>query len=151
MATVQPPPKPAPASKYDAFVESRLAKARGRIRSLDVAAALLGLVAITLGFALVMAVVDRSLELAPLFRQLAFAGYLLGSALYLAFALVRPLSRRLNPYYAARQMEQVIPGAKNSVVNLVNLRDPTLPPALHDPFAPPPPPPPPHPPLHPPT
>jgi hypothetical protein len=130
MATVQPPPKPAPASKYDAFVESRLARARSRIRSLDVAAALLGFVAITLGFALVMAVVDRSLELAPLFRQLAFAGYLLCSALYLTFALILPLSRRLNPYYAARQMEQVIPGAKNSVVNWLDLRERKLPAAI---------------------
>jgi collagen type III alpha len=130
MATVQPPPKPAPASKYDAFVESRLAKARGRIRTLDVAVALLGFVAITLGFALVMAVVDRSLELAPLFRQLAFGGYLLGSALYLTFALILPLSRRLNPYYAARQMEQVIPGAKNSVVNWLDLRERKLPAAI---------------------
>jgi hypothetical protein len=130
MATVQPPPKPAPASKYDAFVESRLAKARGRIRSLDVAVALLGFGAITIGFALAMVVVDHTLELAPLFRQLAFVGYLAVSAVYLAFALVLPLSRRLNPYYAARQMEQVIPGAKNSVVNWLDLRERKLPAAI---------------------
>src|SRR5207248_10516122 len=38
--------------------------------------------------------------------------------------------RRLNPYYAARQVETVLPGAKNSVINWLDLRHEPMPSAF---------------------
>src|SRR5262249_46784377 len=115
----------------DAVVEGQLARARGRIRSLDATVGVLGFLAGTLAYAAVLTLVDRWLLLAPLTRQLIFAGYLVAAAGYLGFALVRPLCRRLNPYYAAREVERSIPGAKNSVVNWLDLHDEPLPAAIH--------------------
>jgi collagen type III alpha len=131
MATVHDKTKPVPAARYDAVVEAQLARARGRIRSLDATVGVLGFLAGTLAYAAIMTLVDRWLELAPLTRQLVFAGYLLAAAVYLGFALILPLCRRLNPYYAAREVERSLPGAKNSVVNWLDLHDEPLPAAIH--------------------
>src|SRR5882762_595731 len=48
---------------------------------------------------------------------------MIGSAVYLALFVLRPLTWRINPYYAARQLEKELPGAKNSVVNWIDLHD----------------------------
>src|SRR5207245_6119949 len=44
--------------------------------------------------------------------------------------IVWPLCRRINPYYAARRIEETLPQAKNSVVNWLDLHDETLAPAF---------------------
>ena len=67
--------KPVPSAKYEGFVGEQLRRARQRIRTLDVSSALLGLLSITLAYGLLMALLDRALELSPLSRQLAFACY----------------------------------------------------------------------------
>src|SRR5436309_3560536 len=131
MATDLHPVKPASASKYETFAEEQLARAQQRIRLLDLSAALLGLLAVTLGYGLLMALGDRWLGLPALARQAAFGLYLLGAAAYLAVTVVLPLSRRVNPYYAARRLEATLPGAKNSVVNWLDLRRQNLPAPIH--------------------
>jgi hypothetical protein len=122
MATDLQPVKPAPALKYDAFVEAQLRRARQRIRGLDLAAAGLGFLALTLGYGLAMALCDRWLELPSLARQGSFALYLLAAVAYLSLTLILPLFRRINPYYAARKLEVTLPECKNSVVNWLDLR-----------------------------
>ncbi|MGH7223136.1 MAG: hypothetical protein ACRELF_07910, partial [Gemmataceae bacterium] len=119
-----------PASKYDAFVAAQLARAEGRIRLLDLTAGLLGLAALSLAFVVGMVLCDSKLLLAPHTRQLALYGFLAGGAVYLFFAVFRPLRLRVNPYYAARQVEQQLPHAKNSIVNWVDLHRQQLPPAI---------------------
>ncbi len=119
--------RPSPVSKYETFVEEQLARARNRIRLLDLAAAGLGFLIVTLGYGLLMAVLDRLLELSSLVRQAAFGLYLVGAVVYLGFVVSRVLLRRVNPLYAAKQVEQSLPGAKNSVVNYLDLRDQDLP------------------------
>src|SRR5437762_860158 len=84
MATVQ---EPRPASRHDAFVETQLARARGRIRACDVAVAALGLVSGTLAFGLLMLLVDRTWVLPAGIRQTAFIGFLVGAAVYAVVAL----------------------------------------------------------------
>jgi hypothetical protein len=121
---------PAPA-KYDAFVAAQLGRAEGRIRTLDLAAALLGFVAATLVFAVLMAAIDSRWNLSAGARQTALWLYLIGAAGYLFFLVLLPLRRRINPYYAARKVEATVPGAKNSVINWVDLHDQKLPPAIH--------------------
>src|SRR5437899_2009714 len=112
MATDLHQVKPAPAvNKYEAFVEAQLARARVRVRSLDLTGAALGLLILTLAYGLILALCDRWLELSPLARQAAFAVYAAGAMVYLGLLIVRPLCRQINPYYAARRLEQTIPEA----------------------------------------
>jgi hypothetical protein len=121
------------AARSEAFVEQQLAKARLRIRTLDVTAALLGFLALTFLFAVVAALADRwAGGLSAGARQFALVAYLLTSLAYLGVALVWPLLRSVNPYYAARKVEQTLPNAKNSVVNWLDLHSQSLPPAFRN-------------------
>src|SRR5689334_10544647 len=104
--------RPTPAGKYESFVEEHLARARSRIRGLDLAAAGLGFVIGTLAYGLGMALLDRWLELPAWVRQAAFGLYAGTAVAYLGLVLALLFFRRVNPYYAARQVEQVLPGAK---------------------------------------
>jgi len=133
MATVQPPPAASSAAappKHELFVEEQLRHARRRIRNLDLLAASLGFLVGTLVYGLGMILLDRWLNLPSLIRQVALGVYVVGAAAYILFAMVRPLMRQINPYYAARKVEQFVPGAKNSVINWLDLRDRKLPPAI---------------------
>jgi hypothetical protein len=130
MATDLAQAKAAATSKHDAFVQAQLARTEKRIRALDLTAALLGLAAGTLAYAVVMALIDRWLALPQGVRQAGFVVYLVAAAAYLTAFVVLPLSRRINPYFAARQLERTLPGAKNSVVNWLDLHAEDLPPAI---------------------
>src|SRR5437660_908607 len=130
MATDLRKTKPASPGKYESFVEEQLARARKRIRTLDTVSAGLVFLAGTLAFLLLMVWLDKAFGLSEAFRQIALAGYGIAAAVYLGVALVWPLCRNLNPYFAARQLEQSVGGAKNSVVNWLDLRAEPLPPAI---------------------
>jgi hypothetical protein len=130
MATDLEPSRATPLTKYETFVTTQLALAERRIRLLDLTTALLGLLAGTTIYALLMAIGDRWLSFSDATRQLAFAVYLVGAAVYLALMVVRPLRRQVNPYYAARRVEQTLPGAKNSVVNWLDLHQAEVPTAI---------------------
>src|SRR5205814_5356424 len=121
------PGRPSPAGRSEASVARQLHPARQRIRLLDVTASLLGWAIVTLIYGLAMVVTDRALELPALVRQGAFVGYLLLSAAYLGVTLIRPLCRSVNPYFAALQVEQTLPKAKNSVINWLDLHEQPLP------------------------
>src|SRR5438876_6107080 len=130
MATDLHPVKPTPAAKkHEAFVAAQLARARSRIRTLDLVAAGLGLLVLTLLYGLVLALCDRWFELSALARQSAFALYAVGGLVYLGLWGLRPLFRPINPYYAARRLERTIPEAKNSVVNWLDLHQQAIAPA----------------------
>jgi hypothetical protein len=122
--------KSAPANKHDAFVAGQLAQAEKRIRLLDLLAGLLGYAALSLAFLVGMVVGDSKLMLSPLLRQTALYLFLAGSGVYWFCVVLRPLRLRVNPYYAARQVEQLLPHAKNSIVNWVDLHEQPLPPAI---------------------
>ena len=47
--------------------------------------------------------------------------YVLAAAAYLVLLVVRPLRWSVNPYYAARQLEQTLPGSRNHVINWIDL------------------------------
>src|SRR5262249_47648213 len=130
MATAAEPSKTVATPKYEAFVEKQLTKARQRIRILDMAAAGLGLLVLILLYAVGMAVLDHWLTLPLGARQFALLFLAAVIVAYVAVAFVRPLLRQVNPYYAARQVEQTLPGAKNSLVNWLDLRLQKLSPAI---------------------
>jgi hypothetical protein len=130
MATDLGQGKVAAPAKYDAFVAAQLARAQRRILFFDLTAGLLGFLAILLTYAAVMATCDKALTLSDVTRQTALALFALTSAVYLWLTVGRPLWRGVNPYFAARRMEQILPGSKNSVVNWLDLSRQTLPPAI---------------------
>jgi collagen type III alpha len=121
---------PGPVLKYETFVEEQLGRARRRIRALDLAAASLGFLIITLAYGLATAVLDRLLALPPVVRQVSFVLYVLGCLTYLGVTVLVPLCRQINPYFAALQVEHSLPGAKNSVINWLDLRRQQLPVAI---------------------
>jgi hypothetical protein len=130
MAKLRDPVKPESGVKYENFVEQKLAQARGRIRALDLTAGFLGLLVGTMTFALVMGWLDRWFQFSLTTRQWALGLYGVAAMVYIGFVFLRPLLRPLNPYYAARRVEYVLPGAKNSVINWLDLRHETLPSAI---------------------
>jgi collagen type III alpha len=117
-------------AKHDAFVLAQLARAEKRIRALDLAAALFGFAALGCAFVVAAALCDRAWSLPAWVRQLSLGGFLLGGAVYLYVTLARPLWYRVNPYYAAQHVEHTMPGAKNSVINWLDLQQEKLPPAI---------------------
>lgn len=130
MATDLGPSRATPSAKHEAYVSAQLARAERRIRALDLASALLGFLAGTIAYALLMTLCDRGLYLSEGARQLAFVAYLLAAAGYLGWTVVWPLRRQVNPYFAARRVEQTLPGAKNSVVNWLDLQQADVPPVI---------------------
>ena len=130
MATVPAPPKTTPSAKYDAIVAVHLARAERRVRMLDLAVGLLGFLALSLVYVLVMVLLHWKLQLPTVVRQLFLIGYLLGTGAFLTWQVVLPFRRPINPRFAALQLERTLSGAKNSVVNFIDLRDDNLPPAI---------------------
>jgi hypothetical protein len=109
-----------PAAPFASRVDEQLAEATSRIRTHDLAFGGLLLAALLLGYATAMIVLDKSFVLPEWVRQAALAAFLavLASAAYLA--VVRPLRRRINPLYAAKQVERTLDDNKNSVTGYVD-------------------------------
>jgi hypothetical protein len=130
MATAQAPSsRPAPA-KHEAFLEGQLHRAVARVRTFDLLVGLFIFLIISLLYGLTLIVLDAWLELPSLIRQIAFGLYFIGAIAYLSWAAVKQVRWRVNPYYAAVHLERTLPGAKNSLVNWLDLRDQPLPPAI---------------------
>jgi collagen type III alpha len=115
--------------KHDIFVEQQLDRVRGRIRALDAGHSFLLLVIVTLGYATIMGLVDRSLKLSMPVRLGLFSLYAV-SAGYFLIGTIRSLWRQVNAFYAAKVLEDTLPNAKNSVVNWLDLREEKLPPVI---------------------
>lgn len=130
MATEQRSRKSA-SGKIDAFVTQQLRQVQSRLHWIDVGQALLALTLTVLAYAFGMALFDLAVDGSAggwitTFRLTAFGLFVLSALASFAILLVR-LNRRINPYYAARQLEQSIPDAKNSVINWLDLKDEKLP------------------------
>ncbi|HTK75691.1 MAG TPA: DUF4175 family protein [Gemmataceae bacterium] len=128
MATVQEPTRAA--GRHESFVAAQIDRATRRIRGHDVGIATLGLVAGLLAYTLGMILLDRWLVLPAIIRQAACGLAFAAAIAYAAIILSGPFRRTINPFYAARQVERTIPGAKNSVVNWLDLHESNLPPAI---------------------
>src|SRR5262245_28291928 len=112
--------KKTPADKLGSKVEEQLAQATSRIRAHDLAFGGLVLLALLLIYATLMILLDRYLALPEWVRQVALGGFVffMGAAAY--FTLFSPLRKRINPLYAAKQVERTIDDAKNSVTGYVD-------------------------------
>src|SRR5262245_65504654 len=100
-------------TRHDAFITEQLGRAEQRIRLIDLATAGGIWVAGTLAYVILLMLLDRAFVLSGPTRQTFFLAYLAGSAAYLWFFVARPLRWRVNPYFAARQLEQTLPGSRN--------------------------------------
>ena len=121
MPTVLDTPKQA--TKQEEFVEKQIEQARKRIRTLDFFSAGLILLICSLAFLLAVLLVDRYVERPAGAGWAALGFYLFAAASFVYLTLFRPSRRQINPFYAAHQVEQTIEGAKNSVINYVDLKD----------------------------
>src|SRR5271165_394872 len=132
MATELESKKGAP--KYEAFVDDQIAQARTRMRATDTGRSVLLLAVTTLAYFLLVAGFDLAIQgaddvLANTVRLFAFGVYVL-LMIYLLAQLGLSLYRRINPYYVAKQLEETIPDAKNSVINWLDLKGETVPGAI---------------------
>src|SRR5947209_1356625 len=107
MPVAQPSDRAAPVSRYDSFIASQLGKVERRIRLHDVLMASVVLLALVVLYALIAIPLDRRLDLAPGWRWLAVFALILTTGTFLAAFLLVPFFRQLNPYFAARRLEQL--------------------------------------------
>jgi hypothetical protein len=121
MATLLDAPRPK--KPQDDLIEQRFSEAKQRIRLLDYFSVGLWLALGSMIFLLLVLLVDRYVETPPGAGWATLAVYLLGIGGVLYWNLFRPSRREINPYFVAKQVESTIPGAKNSVVNWVDLHD----------------------------
>lgn len=129
MPTLQ---EPGLRSKYDAYLNLKLERARQRVRATELAIGSLGLLALTFAYGLVMLLLDRWFDLPLVVRQLALGGFVFAATMYAVKVLMRPFAQVINPYYAARQVERTLPDAKNSLMSWLDLRHESLPPSVRE-------------------
>lgn len=119
-------------SKYDATINAQLEKAESRIRWVDLSTAGLIFLAATLLFAVAIMLLDRRLLLAPVIRQTGLFVYLVAAGIFVTRYVILPLRWKVNPHYAARQLEATLGEAegRNHLVNWIDLRDEKVAPVL---------------------
>jgi hypothetical protein len=120
MATLLDAPKPPSPAKVEEFVEKQLRAARRRVRVLDFFMAGLSLAVGSLLFFFAVQLVDRYVETPRGTGWAVLAGYAALASGFVYLVLFRPSRRQINPYFAARQVEQNVPNAKNSLVTWVD-------------------------------
>lgn len=120
--------------RYAAVVDENIDQVSRKIRLGDLGQGALALAALVFGYALLVAVLDLSLggsdAPGPLTARLIAFGAFLVALGWLGFRVVSRLLTPVNPYFAARQLEETIPDSKNSLINWLDLRDEPLPPVI---------------------
>lgn len=108
------------AAKLGSQVDEQLAQATTRIRTHDIAFGALALVGFVLAYATAMILLDKYLDLPQWVRQLSLLGFVGALAGLTYLTIVSPLRKQINPLYAAKQVEDTIDDAKNSVTGYVD-------------------------------
>jgi hypothetical protein len=116
--------------QFESFVERRLALASRRLRGLDMAAWALGLSSAVLAYGLSMSLADRTWDLSTAIRLTGWCFVVICLLVCIGFAVRQQVFRSVNPRFLARQLEQTVPNAKNSVVNWLDLRAEKLAPVI---------------------
>ena len=122
-ATLLDAPRSPNPAKLEEFVEAQLTAARRRVRVLDVFLAGLVLAVASLAFLFVVLLIDRYVETPHGLGWGVFGLYIAMAAGFLYVAVLRPSRRMINPYFAARQVEQTVANAKNSLVTWVDFEE----------------------------
>jgi collagen type III alpha len=108
---------------YDSHVELQLKRSRSQVRMLDLVTSLMQVAIRVLVIVMAVALVDHWIIALPSWGRLATL-LLLGTVVAHGFFLrIMPLLIwRINPLYAAQQIEQSMPSLKNGLINYVLLR-----------------------------
>jgi collagen type III alpha len=127
--------RPTKSPKFVAVIDESLGQVQRRIRLADLSRGLLALTALTFGYLLVAIGFDLASGgasiLATAVRLGLFGVFAIAFLLLGGWTLWRYLTR-VNPYFAARRLEETIPDAKNSLINWLDLRNETkIPPAIY--------------------
>lgn len=128
------PTRPASVPRYETLLDANLSQVRQKIRLADLTRGVLALACLLFGYALAVALLDLAMGgsdgiLATGVRVVGFV-FLLILVTIVATVTVRRYLTSVNPYFAARQLEETIPNAKNSLVNWLDLRGQKLPAAI---------------------
>ncbi len=131
MSAEAPPSRPRPTPpnatvvEYDEYIDKRIGQTRRTVWTVELASALVALVAGVLAFLFTAALIEHWLlpgGFGVVGRTLLF-GALVGGAAYFGYRRIWPLLvRRINPVYAAQTIEQSSPSLKNSLINLLLFR-----------------------------
>ncbi|MBY0461294.1 MAG: hypothetical protein K2V38_28555, partial [Gemmataceae bacterium] len=111
------------AARNSSRVEEQLAQTTSRIRTHDLLLGGLVLLALVLTYALAMISLDKAFVLPEWVRQVALLGFVGTFAGVGYLTIVRPLRKKINPLYAARQVERTIEDSKNSVTGYVDAQE----------------------------
>ncbi len=107
----------------DRLIEQQLRKARRQLKLIDLVSSLIVLAVGILTYFLLVTLLDHwLLPLGTAGRWLSLVALLAGVAGYVVLIVVPLLTRRINPLFAARSIEQNQPTLKNSLVNFLFLR-----------------------------
>ena len=110
-------------SRVTQYVDQQLEKTRRQVKSTDLIASGLLLVVMVVGFLLLAAIVDAWVfTLTPLMRWSALLLLVAGCVSMMAFSIWPLLTKKINPDYAAKMLEDSKPGFRNSVLNYVWFR-----------------------------
>ena len=110
-------------SRVTQYVDQQLERTRRQVKSTDLIASLLLLVVMVVGFLLLAAIVDAWVfTLTPLMRWSALLLLVAGCIGMMAFSIWPLLTKKINPDYAAKMLEDSKPGFRNSVLNYVWFR-----------------------------
>ena len=117
------PAAPKANSRVTQYVDQQLERTRRQVKSTDLIAAGLLLAVLVIGFFLLSAIVDAWVfTLTPLLRWSAFLLLVGGCVCMMAFSIWPLLTKKINPDYAAKMLEDSKPGFRNSVLNYVWFR-----------------------------
>jgi hypothetical protein len=127
-------------SVYETVVDTQLQRTKARVKSVELAQRLLLFVIGFLLAVLVLVLVDHWLiegGMPKWLRLLSWIGLLGGSLVYVWKQLLPLIIYRINPFYAARTIEETQPSLKNSLINYLSFREQQsdLPPVIYEAIA----------------
>lgn len=108
---------------YDDFIRHHLDRARSGIRWADILTAAVGLAVFLVGYLLAFAVLDHWVVaggFGPTARVAMLAAVLAAATGWVAAKVVRPVLRRVNPLYAAHEIERAHPEFAGTLFGLVD-------------------------------
>ncbi len=126
MSAASTPPNHERYVDFDEYVEFQLDKTRKSIKSNDLLAAAAGAVALLLGLLLLFVMLDHWVIDGGFSVAARWCWFLLLIGVcggWIAWKLVRPLLRRVNRLFAAKELEEASPALRSNLLNWVDLRD----------------------------
>lgn len=121
--TTRRPAKAKRKSRVTQYVDQQLERTRRQVKSVDLISAILLLVVMVIGFLLLAAIVDAWVfTLTPLMRWAALLLLVTGCVVMMVFSIWPLMTKKINPDYAAKMLEDAKPGFRNSLLNYVWFR-----------------------------